>query len=238
MILTCPKCGSAEISSRGAGLEQIIEEISGLFPKSKILKISSQSEETNNLQKYDLIISTFVALSRLAKYKFGLITLINADQILNLPDYRSSEKTFQLLFNLNSLAKYNQADFVIQTFSAKNPSFKYFPNGYENFFRQELKSRKLLSYPPYSQLIKFSSQAANLYQAKNEALKIHKKLSQEFPSLNLSPPLPAFIIKRFNRYFYNIILKLSKNIKQSKLDSIIKIIPDNWLIDRDPENLL
>lgn len=238
MILKCPNCGSAEISSLGLGQEKIFEEISNLFPKVKITKISSQSETSQYLKKSEIVISTFIALSRFIKNKFGLIVLVNADQILNLPDYRSSEKTFQLLFNLNCLARYNQADFIIQTYSAKNSSFKYFPNRYENFFRQELKNRKLLNYPPYSQLIKLSSQAQSPYQAKKEALDIHHKISNKFSSLSLSPPLPAFRLKRFDRYFYNIILKLPKNIKHKKLQSIIKLVPDHWLIDRNPENLL
>lgn len=190
--VTCPQCNSWQIKYLGTGIEKIKQEISKLKFKNKILITTLKQK----LPKADLI------------------AVINIDNILNLPDFRAPEKTFQALVKLNNLAK----KMLIQTYNPEHYVFDF-----ENFYKQELKIRKTLNYPPFCQLIKLTYRDKSPYKAKISAFKLAKQLT------GVLGPAPAFIPKKRNFYYWNIILRDKKQLKK---------VPNNWVIDVDPIDML
>ena len=189
----CKKCKSWNIKYLGTGIEKIEQEIAKLSLGNSV-KISTLKQ---NLKKSDLI------------------AVINFDSILNMPDFRASEKTFQNLIKLNNLA---QKKLIIQTYMPEHYVFNF-----SKFYKQELKIRKTLNYPPFCQLIKLTYRHKNYFKAKNTAFELAKRLK------NILGPAPAFIPKKRNFYYWNIILR---NRNQ------LSLVPDYWTIDVDPINVL
>ncbi len=241
MPLSCPHCNSTKIKNIGVGTEKVQKEINKEFPELKTCLFEKSLKEKPDISGCDIIISTHLIFKKISWQDIGLVCIINADSLLYLPDYRSQEKTFQFLSRILSYLQINkQTEMIIQTYSPNNVSLKFFPSKYESFLRQELKLRKQFSYPPFSQLIKISSQNAKQYLAKENAQKIHDQLVKNNQSkfILISPVLPSFVIKRFNRYYYQIIIKKLPKAEENEIKKLINLVPDSFLIDVDPENLL
>ncbi|MFH1392364.1 MAG: hypothetical protein ABIG90_01620 [bacterium] len=204
-LLTCPKCNSWQIKYLGAGIEKVKQEIAKLKLSNKILITTLKQ----NLPRVDLV------------------GVISADTILHLPDFRSSERTFQALIKLNNLCK----KMIIQTYAPEHCVFDF-----ANFYQRELKVRKELNYPPYCQLIKLTYRHKNFLKAKTEAYRLFKKLQTPNSKLQtILGPAPAFISKQRGLYYWNIIIKIKNQISKIK---ILEKVPSDWIIDVDPISLL
>jgi primosomal protein N' (replication factor Y) len=119
--------------------------------------------------------------------------VISADSLLHLPDFRVQEKTFQLLSRLLSFSfSQRKGALLIQTYNPDNPSLRYFPNRFDAFFREELKTRKEFKYPPFAKLIKLTNQSPSRTLALDQAKNVFNYLKNN-ANFSVSPPLPAFI---------------------------------------------
>ncbi|MCX6739744.1 MAG: primosomal protein N' [Candidatus Parcubacteria bacterium] len=233
-ILTCTKCRGSELKYSGYGLDKIAAEIKSQFPLAKQIKIDKDSEIKAGLDNYDIIIGTQYCLDLLNWQKIGLIGAINSDVQLLSPDYKANEKSFNLLSKLiiNNPGK----DIVIQTFSparldiVKNLDTK-------KFFQEEIRDRKLLQYPPFSQLIKLIYQSVEFNFGQNEVENLHRKLKKALNNQDCIINSPALIYTQQlrGRYRWQIIIK----VINSKADlEFLKSLPDEVIIDIDPESLL
>jgi len=160
--------------------------------------------------------------------KADLVGVISADTILHLPDFRSPERTFQALVKLNNLSK----KMIIQTYGPEHYVFDF-----DNFYQRELTIRKELNYPPYCQLIKLTYRHKNYYKAKTEAYKLYKILNTKY-QIPILGPAPAFISKKRNLYYWNIILKFSIFNFQFSKNKILEKVTSDWILDIDPVSLL
>ena len=224
----CPECGSPYISGFHAGTEQAESFLSRQFPKARILRMDADTTRTKG--SYEKILSSFaneeadilIGTQMIVKgHDFPNVTLVGillADQSLNASDYRSAERTFQLLTQAAGRAgrgKY-PGDVVIQTYEPEHYSIVHAAHqNYEEFYREEMVYRKLLRYPPAEhllaiQIISRSEEHASLFAHKTRALleQLTAEAREKNPDrLLFIGPAPAVLEKLRDEYRYVIYVK-------------------------------
>ncbi len=224
----CPECGSPYISGFHAGTEQAESFLSRQFPEARILRMDADTTRTKG--SYEKILSSFaneeadilIGTQMIVKgHDFPNVTLVGillADQSLNASDYRSAERTFQLLTQAAGRAgrgKY-PGDVVIQTYEPEHYSIVHAAHqNYEEFYREEMVYRKLLRYPPAEhllaiQIISRSEEHASLFAHKTRALleQLTAAAREKNPDrLLFIGPAPAVLEKLRDEYRYVIYVK-------------------------------
>jgi len=163
----CAKCGSKEIRPLGMGTQKLESEIRKMFTRAEIRRLDRDSLikdddcrqilEEFNQGNTDILIGTQMVLKGVDFNNVDLIGIISADTLLNLPDYRSSEKTFQLLSEV--ISSFKEISFpkevIIQTFNPKDHCIVALrEQNYNYFYQKEIELRKELDYPPFTHIIK------------------------------------------------------------------------------------
>lgn len=240
----CPNCKGYRIKYFGAGTQKVEVEIKKLLPKTKIFRLDSDTAKTPEQQqkiinkfnkiKNCILIGTQMLLGKNIK-PVNLVGVVSIETILNLPDYRSSERVFKILSQLKTLTKKN---FLVQTYNPESAAIKSaIDNNWKKFYNEELKIRKALSYPPFSQIIKLTFEHKDPKKAKDEAKILFEKLKTQIKNFQLLGPVPAFIPKIAGKYRWQIIIKSKiKNLKQR--NKLLIIVPLTWNIEVNPESLL
>ena len=238
LFLFCPKCQSPNIKITGTGTEKVELETKNLFPQAKVIKIDITTPYKEGLKNIDIIIGTQFAFEQINWQKINLIGVINADTLFYLPDYRSLEKTFNLLNKLALFLKDTKKELLVQTFSPANYVFDALKNlDLKLFYKSELEERKTLNYPPYCQLIKLIYQSIEFNAGQYEVNMVYKSIKSKVKSdkIIINPPLLAYTQQVRGRFRWLIVLKiLDKNIS---LD-FLKDLPEDIIIDPEPESLL
>ena len=220
LLHTCPSCGERSISTLGVGTEKIEEELNSLIEDAKILRMDVDTTSKKGMHKkmitafknheYDILLGTQIVAKGLDFPLVTLVGVINADTSLNIPDFRSSENTFDLLCQTSGRSgrSKNQGKVIIQTFNKDHYAIKYSKeHDYIGFFKKEMDIRRKLKYPPYYFLcyLKISGKDDNYIL--NEANKIKRSLERNLSSTIILGPSPATVFKINNIYRYGIIMK-------------------------------
>lgn len=227
----CPKCQSANFRFLGGGTEKVEAEVKKIIPRAKILRIEKDREFNPPAggQKYDVIIATQKIFTNFFQ-PANLVAALQPDLTLNLPDFKSAEKTFQLL---KWLKLYSRNDFIIQTHYPQHYLFQaILENKDAKFYSAELTIRKKENYPPFARLIKLTIADLSQKQAAEKAKSLASKLAKINKQVEILGPAPAYSVKSGNKYLWQIILK-GQDFK-----NVLKAIPADWKIDIDPVTLL
>jgi primosomal protein N' (replication factor Y) (superfamily II helicase) len=227
----CPKCNSPEIRYSGTGTEKIEDITAKLFPYARIVRMDSdtmvnrKSYETTltafRKGDIDILIGTQMIAKGLDFPNVTLVGVINADTALNLPDFRASERTFQLLTQVAGRAGRGilPGEVYIQTHSPFNSAIQFAVNhDYSSFYEEEIEIREQLQYPPVGHLavIKLSGEDEELLVniAEKFSAELNKILSED--KTMVSPPCPAPISKIKNKYRYSIMFRgiIPKGLKK------------------------
>ncbi len=229
----CPKCSGPNFKSTGLGIQKVEKNLHQLFPQAKIIRLDKDTgHQKINTKSPAIYIGTQFALDKIPWPKINTLGIINADQLWHHSEFNSAENAYQTIQELLTYLQ-KSANILIQTFNPNHYIIKSIAtNKPLTFYTQELKFRKKFDYPPYTSLIKLSILHSSESKAKNSADKLYKKIKQ---SVNINPPIPILRRKIRGKYKYNIILKLT-NLKS--FNQIIKLIPNDWLIDIHPRTLL
>lgn len=244
----CQICKQGELKSFGIGTERVEEEIKKLFPNSRTLRMDidttskkgAHSKIINSFMNHeaDIMIGTQMISKGLDFPLVTLVGIINADTILNLPDFRASEKTYQLISQTSGRAGRGDIEgkVVIQTFNPDNYSINYAKNhDYIGFYNEEIKIRKRLKYPPYFfiTLLKISGKDFNV--TLNEAKKIsdYVKNNKSEDMIALGPSISS-VSKINNIYYFQIIIKFRDKEKNKELlNNLIMLTENNSKINLD-----
>ena len=250
----CSKCGSTNLIHSGKGIERIEEELKKYFD-IPMIKVDSELSRNKDYfskiykdfsdKKYSILIGTQIIAKGLHFPNVTLVGVINSDIILNFPDFRSGEKTFQLLTQVSGRAGRGdkKGKVIIQTYEPENNVIKDSKEeNYDLFYEKEINSRKVFSYPPFSKILNigFSS------EDEERLLEVSKNFYDEIKSqdIELYGPMPSMVYKVQKRFRMNIFVKGSKKkIDKFKLflkkklnrfnDTKVRII-----VDIDPVNLM
>ena len=165
----CPACTSADIRKRGMGTEKIEDEITRLFPEARVARMDLDTTRSKRAfekiihqmetGRIDILAGTQMVTKGLDIEHVGLAAVINADNLLNFPDFRAHERAFQLMLQVSGRSgrKDHQGKVVIQTSQPDHPVIRYVVgNDFEGFFREHAKERKAFFYPPFYKMIRIS----------------------------------------------------------------------------------
>lgn len=219
----CPNCQGTKLQNVGLGVEKIANKLRKIFPKSD-----------------GLIIGTQKILER--QYKnIALAAIIGLDNILNFPDYKSTEKALILISKLLNIT---QSKLSIQTHHIETKFMQLIKaKQFSQILESELKKRHLAHYPPYAQLAKLVYKNRDEKKCQAEAQKAFDKLiAKADQNLEILEPFPCFIAKKRNYYYWQIILKNKryKGLDDFKIPKLLSEIPlkDGWRVEIDPISLL
>ncbi|MFT8469365.1 primosomal protein N' [Oenococcus sp.] len=255
----CPVCGSSQIRYVGSGTEKIEAKLQALIPNVRITRLDQDTTRKKGSlekilrdfgqQKYDVLLGTQMVAKGLDFPEVTLVGVLNADTGLNLPDYRSGEKTFDLLTQVagRSGRSGKSGQVIIQTFNPDNYAIQYAAKqDYEGFYKKEMSLRHLADYSPYFYTLQIAVDGPDQFMA-SQAIDavadfIKGRLAQQTIMLG---PTPKAIAKLRNRYYFQIILKYKKdeNLERTLTDlqSVFsdRLPHDIYLsIDRDPVSFI
>ena len=219
---TCAACGSNNLSYKGMGTEKIEEDIEILFPSAKIARMDLDSTrskyaykqliddfETGNI---DILIGTQMVTKGLDFNNVSVVGVLNADSILNFPDFRSFEKAFQLITQVKGRAgrSKDKGKVFIQTTQPKHQVINYIvENKLATFLSDTLQERQQYNYPPFSRLVEISIISKDLNEVNHLANELFLLLKPSFNNNLLGPEFP--IVSRIkNQYYKQILIKTSK----------------------------
>ena len=260
----CESCGSEKIMQIGTGTEKIEEEIKSYFPESRTVRVDSETVKTkkdyediyNDFKnhKYDIMLGTQIIAKGFHFPDVTLVGIINSDIILNFPDFRAGEKTFQLLTQSSGRAGRGSKDgkVIIQTFNEENEVIQNtVTRNYEGYYRKEMELRKILNYPPFGRLIIIVVSSEEEEELEKKAKKFYNILMAGLnigtnPGGNefVSEPFKAPIYKINGRYRYQIFIKFNReNI--TKVKNVIRKAMNEYKekkirisVDVDPVSML
>lgn len=253
--LKCPECGSKYLREFGLGTERLEEELTTFFPAAVIDRMDVDTttrkgshrkilERVENGQT-DILVGTQMIAKGHDYPNIAVVGVISADTILNIPDFRSAERTFQLLTQVAGRTGRGDKSgkVLIQTYSPEHYSIKAAQNhDYKNFYLQEIKNREQFLYPPFSLLVNIIIQGQDEHCVMKGAQVLERFLSPfEGLILEMFGPSTAPIAMIKNKHRWQIILKFNgykkRNYVLSQINNIfLKEIPKNvvYNIDVDP----
>ncbi|ASZ08518.1 primosomal protein N' [Enterococcus thailandicus] len=217
----CPNCGGNKIRYYGTGTQKVEEELQTLYPEARILRMDVDTTRKKGaheriLQKFgakeaDILLGTQMIAKGLDFPDVTLVGVLNADTSLNLPDFRSSEHTFQLLTQVSGRAGRAEkaGEVVIQTFNPEHYAIELVKEqNYERFYQKEMQVRHRGGYPPYYFTVKITTSHPEEQVAAKKIFQIGQLLKQTLSDQSLIlGPTPSMILRVKNRYYYQLIIK-------------------------------
>lgn len=217
----CPNCGQDKIRYYGTGTQKVEEELQTLLPESRILRMDVDTTRRKGAHEKilrtfgegqaDILLGTQMIAKGLDFPNVTLVGVLNADTALNLPDFRSSERTFQLLTQVSGRAGRAEkpGEVIIQSFNPEHYAIQLAKaQDYEDFYTKEMYIRHRGDYPPYYFTVQITASHPEENEAAKQMFQIATKLKQGLsPQAILLGPTPNAIMRVNNRYFYQVIIK-------------------------------
>lgn len=260
----CPKCADPDVHSLGLGTELVENDIQKLFPEARLARADrdeiqsrEQLEELiKNIEnrEVDILIGTQMIAKGLDFPGLTLVGLVMADVALNMPDFRTAERSFQLFTQVAGRSGRHSEDpgqVVLQTYNPTHTSIQFaITHNFEEFAKQELEFRKQLSYPPHGKLASLRiqgndhSKVQHAAQITQRRASILKDRHHQYEQIKILGPTASAIAKLRGKYRYHILLKA----KDSKIleNFCTQLVGDEkWLlsgtrllVDIDPYSML
>ena len=230
----CYQCSSTELTTKGFGTEQIELEVADMFPTKKIIRLdldTTKGKYAHNQildqfknQEADILIGTQMLAKGLDFENVSLVAILNADNMMYMPDFRAFEKSFQLMTQVAGRAgRANKKGIVyIQTYNPNHPIIKnVVENDFLEMFQTQILERDLFKYPPFFKLIKLTLKHKNYETLKKGSFWVHQVLSENLNIPVLGPEEP--LVSRIkNLYIRNIIVKIPANNQLLPIKDYIK----------------
>ena len=231
-VATCPSCGSSHIKYVGGGTEKVEQMIYQKWPNAKVLRMDADTTSLKGsherilhdfgMHKADILVGTQMIAKGLDFKDVTLVGILMADMILRLPDFRSSERTFELISQVIGRAGRHEkeGEAIIQTYNSNHYSIAYASrNDYLGFYEHEMKYRYLCGYSPFMRIIQILISSKDYDACLTESNKIYKIIRSSLSSSAIIyNPVIAPIGKIKDLFRFNIIIKY---VKEDKLDELL-----------------
>lgn len=251
----CSKCGSKNLIHSGKGVERVEEEIKKYFDV-RVIRVDSEMSKDREFfekmyydfldKKYDIMVGTQLISKGLHFPDVTLVGVVNADTILNFPDFRAGEKTYQLVTQVAGRAGRGdkRGRVIVQTYQSEHPVFKRVKtNDYEGFYKEEIYNRELLEYPPFSKTINIG--ISSKYEKYLEEFVKDFFRDIRYENVEMYGPMRSMVYKVKDRFRYNIFIKgnikeinIFKKKLKLKLTNYEKNDKIRIVVDVDPINLI
>ena len=238
-------CKQHDISSRGFGTEQVEHEVRELFPDAKVARMDLDTTrikrsfqeliENFESQQIDILIGTQMVSKGLDFENVALIGILNADNLLFYPDFRSFERAFQLLVQVSGRAgrKKMQGEVLIQTSATEHLLMHHImKNDYRAFFDSQMVERQQFKYPPYYRLIRIVLRHRDAQKLNKVSMQMADALRARFGNRVLGPDVPA-VGRIQNMYIKHLLLKIEVSASFERAKEIIDQIMTELLTESD-----
>lgn len=248
----CSECGKDTIGYFGAGTQRVEQEITNLFPMARVLRWDRDALRGSDHEallarvedhEVDIVVGTQMVAKGLDLPGVTLVGIVNADTYLHLPDFRSAERTFQMLSQVSGRAGRRAVggQVVVQTYSPDHYAIVAAArHDYDAFFREEIAFRRQHGYPPFKRLVRLLYRHTSNDEARDEAFRLVETIERHlidnprFAGVDILGPAPAFIAKLRGRYGWQILLR--GDLGPAALADLA--IPFGWSVDVDPTTIL
>ena len=246
---TCPACGSTKVKTIGYGTEKIEEELGLLLPAARVQRMDLDTTRAKNayqqiIQEFeeggtDILVGTQMVSKGLDFDNVSMVGIFDADRIIHFPEFRASERAFQMLTQVSGRAG-RRADkpgkVLIQT---ANPSQKILEriiqNDYVGMYEAEILERQQFHYPPFTRLIKITVKHVDEGTSKRAAAVLAEKLTVNLGKSRVLGPEPPLVERVRNQFLFDILIKLERekiNFKAAKSfiqEKVIDILTDKTI---------
>ena len=232
--IQCHGCGGIHLQTKGLGTQQIQEQVESFFPGVKTARMDWDT--TRGKWAFDKLINAFVegdikilvgtqmVVKGLDFQNVHLVGVLNADHLLNFPDFRAHERTYQMLSQVSGRAgrKNIRGKVLIQTYQPQHPIIQQvIRSDYEGMLDQQLEERIEYHYPPYYRLIKMVVKHRDVEKVRIASKWIFNVLNQSYKGEILGPVFPP-IARLRNRYHMQILIKIGKDQSRNELKKLIQ----------------
>lgn len=232
--IQCHGCGGIHLQTKGVGTQQIQEQVESFFPGVKTARMDWDT--TRGKWAFDKLINAFVegdikilvgtqmVVKGLDFQNVHLVGVLNADHLLNFPDFRAHERTYQMLSQVSGRAgrKNIRGKVLMQTYQPQHPIIQQvIRSDYEGMLDQQLKERIEYHYPPYYRLIKMVVKHRDVEKVRIASKWIFNVLNQSYKGEILGPVFPP-IARLRNRYHMQILIKIGKDQSRNELKKLIQ----------------
>ncbi len=251
MPAKCPKCQSTAIKQFGTGTEKLEAEVKKEFPQARVLRWdadTTRAKGAHNLilahfsnHQADILVGTQMLAKGLDLPLVTLVGIVLADAGLNFPDYRTTERGYQLLTQVAGRAGRSPlgGQVILQTFDPDQPAIQAAArHDFMEFYRQEIKARKRLGYPPFNRLVRLEYRHLQESKARLEAIRTADDIKQwiaagDYSATDMIGPVPCYFTRVNGMYRWQVILRGPNPVE------ILRGHPlSDWRIEVDPPNLL
>ena len=217
----CPECKEEALNYYGLGTEKLEKEILNKFPQARVIRMDTDTTQNKGSHEriirdfknneYDILLGTQMISKGLDFPRVTLVGVINADSSLNIPDFRSSERTFSLLSQVAGRAGRSElkGEVIIQTFNPDNFTLECVKEqDYDKFYDYEMNIRKTLKYPPYYYLASIKIVSKDYELASRESRKVYNYLKNNIDKTSIIlGPTTAQMFKLNNIYRFQLVIK-------------------------------
>ena len=241
----CPSCGSTKLKTVGVGTEKIEDDLQELFPSAGIRRLDLDTTKTKNAYaniigefeqgEIDILVGTQMVSKGLDFDRVSLVGVYNADKMINFPDFRASERAFQLITQVSGRAgrREKKGKVLIQTANPQNRILQFvIANDYKGFYESEVFEREGYNYPPFSRIIQVTIKDIDQVLSHLAAERLAKALELKLGKTRVLGPEKSLVERIRNKFLYEVLLKLEKdkmNIKATKVflkEEIVNLVTD------------
>lgn len=240
----CPACGATDLRGRGYGTEKVEEYVRQLFPEARVARMDLDTTRTRNAYerliddfscgRTNLLIGTQMVSKGLDFDRVSVVGILNADTMLNYPDFRAYEHAFMMMAQVSGRAgrKGARGKVLLQTKNKDLPVIRQVvENDYEGFFKALLDERKMFSYPPFYRLVYVYLRHRYEQVVETAAVELGSRLRQGLGERILGPDKPS-IARVKNLYIRKIVIKLENGIDYQAVRQYLRSVQQQLLQDK------
>lgn len=241
---TCPNCGETDLRGRGYGTEKIEDQFAQLFPEAKIARMDLDTTRTKNAYeriihdfsqgKTNVLIGTQMVTKGLDFDKVSVVGILNADAMLNYPDFRAYEQAFMMMAQVSGRAgrKGKRGLVLLQTTSPELPVVgQVVRNDYQAFYADLLEERRLFRYPPFFRLVYVYLKHAKEQVAETAGIELGSRLQQLFGDRVLGPDKPA-VARVKTLHIRKLVLKLEPSLSGEQVRQCLRYAHNEMAKDK------
>ncbi len=252
----CPECSSRAIVNAGFGTERVEEVLRKVFTSARITRVDTDAMRKKNqlrdtlnsfrAKKIDILVGTQMIAKGLHFPNVTLVGILNSDVGLYIPDFRSGERTFQLLTQVAGRAGRGDVtgEVVVQTFTPHHPAIQFARHhDFEGFAEQEMAMRRQFAHPPFLHMCLITCRSVHQQRAEFSLKTLHARLKRGLPDgVDLTEPLPSPLVKSHDQWRFQIVLKSPSARRMGRhIRSVLKDLtfPDDVVVtvDIDPYSM-